>query len=49
MSLSRLLLVGCLIVIVAPAERISAKPAFSGIVVFGTSLSDSGNAFVLAG
>jgi len=49
MSLSRLLLVGCLIVIVAPAERISAKPAFSGIVVFGTTLSDSGNAFVLLG
>jgi phospholipase/lecithinase/hemolysin len=49
MSISRLLLVGCLIAIVAPVERISAKPAFSGIVAFGTTLSDSGNAFAILG
>ena len=30
-------------------ERTAAKSRFSGIVVFGTSLSDSGNAFALVG
>jgi phospholipase/lecithinase/hemolysin len=49
MSIFRLLFVGCLIAIVAPVERISAKPAFSGIVAFGTTLSDSGNAFAILG
>ena len=49
LSTSRLLLVGCLIAILVPSERISAKPAFSGIVVFGTTLSDPGNGFALVG
>ena len=49
MSVSRWLFVGCLIAMLAPSERMSAKPAFSGIVVFGTTLSDPGNGFVLLG
>ena len=49
MSVSRWLLVGCVIASLAPPQRISARPAFSGIVVFGTTLSDPGNGFVLLG
>ena len=49
LSVSRWLFVGCLIAMLAPAERMSARPAFSGIVVFGTTLSDPGNGFVLLG
>ena len=46
---SRWMLVSCLaLVLVAPAWA-SAQSRFSGIVVFGTSLSDPGNAFVLVG
>ena len=46
---TRWMLVSCLaLVLVAPAWA-SAQSRFSGIVVFGTSLSDPGNAFVLVG
>ena len=46
---TRWMLVRCLaLVLVAPAWA-SAQSRFSGIVVFGTSLSDPGNAFVLVG
>lgn len=49
-SVSRWVLVGCLIVLLPLSDRMmAAKSRFSGIVVFGTSFSDSGNAFVLLG
>jgi len=38
-----------LIVLVAAPEWAAAQSRFSGIVVFGTSLSDPGNAFALLG
>ena len=40
--------VGCLVVLLAAPRWASAQSA-DGIVVFGTSLSDSGNAFALTG
>ena len=46
-SFARKLIVACLVaVFAAPA---AAQSSFSGIVVFGTSLSDPGNAFALNG
>jgi phospholipase/lecithinase/hemolysin len=48
-SLTRWTLVSCLaFVLVAPGWA-AAQSRFSGIVVFGTSLSDPGNAFVILG
>jgi phospholipase/lecithinase/hemolysin len=44
-----LLLVSCLALGLAAPEWAAAQSRFSGIVVFGTSLSDPGNAFVLVG
>ena len=50
LSVSRWVLVGCLIVLLPLSDQMmAAKSRFSGIVVFGTSFSDSGNAFVLLG
>jgi phospholipase/lecithinase/hemolysin len=50
LSVSRWVLVGCLIVLLPLSEQMqAAKSRFSGIVTFGTSFSDSGNAFVLLG
>ena len=48
-SLVRWSLVGCLALVLATPAWAAAQSRFSGIVVFGTSLSDPGNAFVLAG
>src|SRR5687768_2198308 len=48
-SLTRWLLVGCVALVLAAPEWAAAQSRFSGIVVFGTSLSDPGNAFVLVG
>ncbi len=42
-------LVACLAMVVAIPGWAAAQSAFSGIVVFGTSLSDPGNAFALVG
>jgi phospholipase/lecithinase/hemolysin len=42
-------LVGCLTLLLAAPGWAEAQSRFSGIVVFGTSLSDPGNAFVLVG
>jgi phospholipase/lecithinase/hemolysin len=39
----------CLALVLAAPGRAAAQSRFSGIVVFGTSLSDSGNAFALGG
>jgi len=39
----------CLALVVAAPQWAGAQSRFSGIVVFGTSLSDSGNAFALLG
>lgn len=39
----------CVALVLTVAGRASAQTPLSGIVVFGTSLSDSGNAFVLLG
>jgi phospholipase/lecithinase/hemolysin len=48
-SLIRWMLVGCVLLPLATPARALAEPPYSGIVVFGTSLSDSGNAFALRG
>jgi phospholipase/lecithinase/hemolysin len=44
----KLIVAGMLALLAAPGTA-AAQSAFSGIVVFGTSLSDSGNAFALNG
>jgi phospholipase/lecithinase/hemolysin len=44
-----LVLVGCVAWGLAAPDWAAAQSRFSGIVVFGTSLSDPGNAFVLVG
>ena len=41
--------VNCLAILLAAPGWAAAQSRFSGIVVFGTSLSDPGNAFVLVG
>lgn len=46
---TRLTLVTCLALLLAPMGTAGAQSRFSGIVVFGTSLSDPGNAFVVFG
>jgi phospholipase/lecithinase/hemolysin len=43
------LLIGCVMLVLATPAPALAQPPYSGIVVFGTSLSDSGNAFALRG
>jgi phospholipase/lecithinase/hemolysin len=48
-SLIRWTLIGCFTVAIATPARVQAQTPYSGIVVFGTSLSDSGNAFALHG
>jgi phospholipase/lecithinase/hemolysin len=48
-SSPRWLLVSCLVLVLAAPEWAAAQSRYSGIVVFGTSLSDPGNAFVLVG
>src|SRR5688572_12217227 len=48
-SLVRWSLVGCVALVLATPAWAAAQSRFSGIVVFGTSLSDPGNAFVLVG
>jgi phospholipase/lecithinase/hemolysin len=48
-SLVRWTVASCLAVLVAAPASAEAQSRFSGIVVFGTSLSDPGNAFVLVG
>ena len=45
----RNLLIGCVMLVLAAPRPALAQPSYSGIVVFGTSLSDSGNAFALRG
>jgi phospholipase/lecithinase/hemolysin len=47
--LVRCLLLGGLALVLAAPGRAVAQPPYDGIVVFGTSLSDSGNAFALRG
>ena len=42
-------LAGCLALVLAAPGAAAAQSRFSGIVVFGTSLSDPGNAFALVG
>lgn len=50
LSIKRLVFTGCLaIALFAPAGATAAEPGFGGLVVFGTSLSDPGNAFALRG
>ena len=46
---TRWTLVGCLALVLAVPGWAAGQSRFSGIVVFGTSLSDPGNAFVLVG
>jgi phospholipase/lecithinase/hemolysin len=41
--------VACLALTLFAAQNLSAQSAYSGVVVFGTSLSDPGNAFALSG
>src|SRR5687768_18186521 len=48
-SFVRCLVVSCLALIVSAPGWATAQSRFSGIVVFGTSLSDPGNAFALVG
>lgn len=48
-SFTRLISVVCLALVFAAPGPAAAQSRFSGIVVFGTSLSDPGNAFVLVG
>jgi phospholipase/lecithinase/hemolysin len=48
-SFTRGTLVSCLAMLLATPGWAAAQSRFSGIVVFGTSLSDSGNAFALRG
>ena len=47
--LTRWTLLSCLAVLLVVPSLATAQSQYSGIVVFGTSLSDSGNAFVLLG
>lgn len=49
MSVNRWVIMGCLTFILAARALIAADAPFSRIVVFGTSLSDPGNAFALLG
>lgn len=42
-----LFVTGCLTLVTANAAPAAAQPPYDGIVVFGTSLSDSGNAFAV--
>ncbi len=46
---TRWMLMTCLAMALAMPGRVAAQSRFSGMVVFGTSLSDSGNAFALRG
>lgn len=46
---TRWTLMGCLVLVLAAPQWAAAQSRFTGIVVFGTSLSDSGNAFALNG
>ena len=46
---TRWTLMGCLVLVLAAPEWAAAQSRFTGVVVFGTSLSDSGNAFALNG
>ncbi len=46
---TRWALAGCLMLVLAAPRGADAQSRFSGIVVFGTSLSDPGNAFALRG
>lgn len=48
-SVAQWSLVGCLALVLATPGWSEAQSRFSGIVVFGTSLSDPGNAFALVG
>ncbi len=48
-SFTRNLIVACLLAWLAAPSTAAAQSSFSGIVVFGTSLSDPGNAFALNG
>jgi phospholipase/lecithinase/hemolysin len=48
-AFTRWILVGCLALVLATPASVAAQSRFSGIVVFGTSLSDPGNAFALLG
>jgi phospholipase/lecithinase/hemolysin len=48
-SFTRWTLVSCLAFVLAAPAWTAAQSRFSGIVVFGTSLSDPGNAFVILG
>src|SRR5687767_5258511 len=45
----RQLIAACLVALLAAPAVAAAQSSFSGIVVFGTSLSDPGNAFALSG
>jgi len=44
-----MLIVACMLALLAAPSTAAAQSSSSGIVVFGTSLSDPGNAFVLTG
>lgn len=48
-SFTRKLIVACMLALLAAPSAATAQSSFSGIVVFGTSLSDPGNAFALNG
>lgn len=48
-SFTRKLIVACMLALLAAPSMAAAQSSFSGIVVFGTSLSDPGNAFALNG
>ena len=48
-SVTRWVLVSCVACVLAASGSSAAQSRFSGIVVFGTSFSDPGNAFVLLG
>src|SRR5215213_1668819 len=48
-SLSLFVLASCLVLPLAVPASAGAQSRFSGVVVFGTSLSDPGNAFALHG
>jgi phospholipase/lecithinase/hemolysin len=42
-------IIACIVVVLGVCGEMSAQSRYEGIVVFGTSLSDSGNAYVLSG
>ena len=48
-SFARKLIVAGMLATLAAPSTAAAQSSFSGIVVFGTSLSDPGNAFALNG